>query len=104
MRVAAYVISRYISDPLLIGGKKFDLRIYVLVLSYRPLKTFVYKKGFARFTTINYTNDFSEMDNEVRHPSGATADTFAAAAAGSFAAHPVSRSGRSGANCAQIGD
>lgn len=34
----SYVISRYISDPLLIGGKKFDLRIYVLVLNYRPLK------------------------------------------------------------------
>ena len=34
----AYVISRYISDPLLIGGKKFDVRLYVLVLNYRPLK------------------------------------------------------------------
>ena len=27
----------------------------------------VFKKGFARFTTINYTNDFSEMDNELVH-------------------------------------
>ena len=33
-----YVVSRYIEDPLLIGGKKFDLRIYVAVLNYKPLQ------------------------------------------------------------------
>ena len=58
-----WVAQRYIENPLLIGGKKFDLRIYVLVTSYRPLKVFVYRHGFARFTTVNYSNE--DIDNEV---------------------------------------
>lgn len=44
-----YVISRYVDNPLLIGGKKFDLRLYgtyasilVLVTNYRPIKAYMY--------------------------------------------------------------
>lgn len=36
-----YVVSRYIEDPLLIGGKKFDLRMYVVVLNYKPLQVMI---------------------------------------------------------------
>ncbi|XP_048035155.1 polyglutamylase complex subunit TTLL1-like [Megalobrama amblycephala] len=62
-----YVISLYIDNPLLIGGKKFDLRLYVLVTNYRPLKCYMYKLGFCRFCTVKYTPSTSELDNMFVH-------------------------------------
>ena len=50
-----YIISYYINNPLLIGGKKFDLRLYCLVTSYRPLRVYQYLHGFARYAAAcNY--------------------------------------------------
>eukprot|EP01114_Cavostelium_apophysatum_P017854 TRINITY_DN5395_c0_g1_i3.p1 TRINITY_DN5395_c0_g1~~TRINITY_DN5395_c0_g1_i3.p1 ORF type:complete len:284 (+),score=59.00 TRINITY_DN5395_c0_g1_i3:1335-2186(+) len=62
-----YVVSRYIDNPLLLSGKKFDLRVYVLVTSFHPLKAFIYKNGFSRFCTQNYSSDVSELKNLYRH-------------------------------------
>lgn len=63
----AYVISRYIDNPLLVGGKKFDMRIYVLVTSFRPLRVYMYEHGFARFCNAKYTTELGDLDNPFIH-------------------------------------
>ncbi|KND01670.1 hypothetical protein, variant [Spizellomyces punctatus DAOM BR117] len=62
-----YVVSRYIDNPLLIGGKKFDLRMYVLVTSWRPLVAYKYTQGFTRFCAVKYTSDVEDLDNNFMH-------------------------------------
>lgn len=65
--VEAYVISRYIENPLLVGGKKFDMRLYVLVTSYKPLRAYKYVDGFARFCNVRYSSGDGELDNPFMH-------------------------------------
>ena len=59
-----HVISRFINEPLTVGNKKFDLRIYVLVTSYRPLKVYLSTKGFARFCGTDYIPIDSTMSEK----------------------------------------
>jgi Tubulin-tyrosine ligase family len=40
------VVQRYIADPLLLHGHKFDLRLYVCVTSFNPLEAFVYQASY----------------------------------------------------------
>jgi tubulin polyglutamylase TTLL9 len=56
-----YIVQRYIHNPLLIGNKKFDLRIYVLVVSHNPLTIYLYRSGFGRFTHYRY--DAGDINN-----------------------------------------
>lgn len=41
-------------QPFILGGYKFDLRIYVLVTSCDPFSVFMFKEGLARFCTTKY--------------------------------------------------
>ena len=66
-QAAAYVVQRYIENPQLIGGKKFDLRLYVLVTSYAPLTVYIYRSGFARFSSYRYNTNAKNLGDTYVH-------------------------------------
>ena len=51
---ANVVAQRYLAKPFLIDGLKFDMRIYVVVISCDPLRVFIHKDGLVRFCTEPY--------------------------------------------------
>ncbi|TKR86725.1 hypothetical protein L596_011254 [Steinernema carpocapsae] len=55
METQPYVVQKYIDSPNLIGDKKYDIRIYVLATSFRPLNAWVHREGFARFSHSRYS-------------------------------------------------
>jgi len=61
------IVQRYIKNPLLIRGYKFDLRIYVLLTSIKPLEIFLYKEGFARFSTETFSLNPASLQNNQIH-------------------------------------
>ncbi|XP_019907512.2 probable tubulin polyglutamylase TTLL9 isoform X2 [Esox lucius] len=64
-QVESYVAQRYIENPYLISGRKFDLRVYVLVTSYIPLRTWLYRDGFARFSSTRFS--LNSIDDHYVH-------------------------------------
>jgi hypothetical protein len=61
------IVTKYVSNPLLINNKKFDFRIYVLVTGHDPLKIYLNEQCFARLATADYDIDINNLDNTFKH-------------------------------------
>ncbi|XP_013772726.2 tubulin polyglutamylase TTLL4-like isoform X2 [Limulus polyphemus] len=61
------IVQRYISEPYLINGTKFDLRIYVLVTSFDPLRIYIFSDGLARFASVKYSSAMRSLGDKFMH-------------------------------------
>lgn len=62
-----YLVSKYIANPHLINGFKYDLRVYALVTSYDPLRIYMYDNGLVRFCTEPYTTSVKSCKSRCVH-------------------------------------
>ena len=67
MKRQNYLICEYITHPHLINGLKYDLRIYVLVACYDPMRIYLFDEGLTRFATEKYSTNSNELSKRYIH-------------------------------------
>ena len=68
------VVQRYIKDPHLINGRKYDLRLYVTVTNTCPMRVYLHEQGYARFCSEEY--DLSRTQDMFRHVTNSNYQKF----------------------------
>jgi hypothetical protein len=58
-----WIIQKYIERPLLYYGRKFDIRIWVILTN--KFEIYCYSEGYARLSSEIY--DLDDTDNEMIH-------------------------------------
>ncbi|XP_072253678.1 tubulin monoglutamylase TTLL4 [Leuresthes tenuis] len=61
------LVQKYLHKPYLISGNKFDLRIYVYVTSYDPLRIYIFSDGLVRFASCKYSSSMKTLSNKFMH-------------------------------------
>ncbi|CAI5670786.1 unnamed protein product [Oreochromis niloticus] len=61
------LVQKYLDKPYLISGNKFDLRLYVYVTSYNPLRIYMFSDGLVRFASCKYSSSMKTLSNKFMH-------------------------------------
>lgn len=48
------IVQLYVSKPLLLDEKKFDIRVYVCIFGLNPVEAYICDEGIARFCTESF--------------------------------------------------
>jgi len=59
--------QQYIGAPLLLNGFKFDIRLYVVVTSFDPLRVFLFDEGLVRLAAEPYPGGASRLHKRCMH-------------------------------------
>ena len=70
-----YVAQRYINNPFLVNGRKFHLRLYLVITNMQPLHALLHKEGLVLFAASNYSTSLESLqDLNVHLTNAAIAD------------------------------
>lgn len=70
-----YVAQKYIHDPFLVNGRKFHLRLYLVITNMQPLHALLHKEGLVLFAASNYSlNQETLHDLSIHLTNAAIAD------------------------------
>ena len=61
------IVSKYVGKPHLLRGYKYDLRLYVLVTSFDPLKIYLFRDGLVRLATVPYSTSKASLKQRFVH-------------------------------------
>ena len=62
-----YVAQRYITDPLLVGARKFHLRLYLVITNMDPLRALLHREGLVLFASSAYSNGSDTYSDLSKH-------------------------------------
>ena len=63
------IVQRYVDNPFLIGGRKFHLRLYLVITSLVPLRALLHREGLVLFASREYAwvneQDLRDMSKQL---------------------------------------
>jgi hypothetical protein len=65
IKCKTFVVQKYIEQPLLIRNRKFDIRVWVLVT--HEMKVYMFKEGYIRTSSEEYSSDDADINKTFIH-------------------------------------
>lgn len=56
-----HVAQKYINNPFLVNGRKFHLRLYLVITNMQPLRALLHKEGLVLFAASNYSSSVETL-------------------------------------------